>query len=47
MKNYYEFYLNIPNSKEEYLKPITVTKEVYSKIDMEYSNKLRKGSFYL
>ena len=36
---------NIPNSKEEYLISINVTKEVYSKINMEYSNELKKGSF--
>ena len=47
MKIYKEFYLNIPNSKNEYLITINVTKEVYSKINMEYSNELKKGSFYL
>lgn len=47
MKNRLEFYLNIPNSKTEYLKNINVTKEVYSKIIMEYKNKLMKGKYIM
>ena len=31
--------------QNEYLIAINVTKEVYSKINMEYSNELKKGSF--
>ena len=37
--------MNIPNSKNEYLKTINVTKEVYSKTTMEYENELKKGKF--
>lgn len=33
--------------KNEYLITIYVTKEAYSKINMEYSNELKRGSLYL